>query len=80
MAKHHTNLAQRPNQPTGSHFEPFALAQWQIERLSKLTKLAGKDNTATLTHYSAPTKPMIYSVKTEHGTATALIMPAKITS
>lgn len=66
--------------PPATPFEPFALAQWQIERLSKLTKLAGKDNTATLTHYSAPTKPMIYNVKTEHGTAAALLMPAKITS
>ena len=66
--------------PPAATFEPFALAQWQIERLSKLTKLAGKDNTATLSHYSAPTKPMVYNVKTQHGQAAALIMPAKITS
>jgi hypothetical protein len=66
--------------PPAATFEPFALAQWQIERLSKLAKLAGKDNTATLTHYSAPAKPMIYTTKTQHGHATALIMPAKITS
>jgi hypothetical protein len=66
--------------PPAATFEPFALAQWQIERLSKLAKLAGKDNTATLTHYSSPNKPMIYTTKTQHGHATALIMPAKITS
>lgn len=66
--------------PPAATFEPFALAQWQIERLSKLAKLNGKDNTATLTHYSAPAKPMIYTTKTQHGHATALIMPAKITS
>jgi hypothetical protein len=66
--------------PPAATFQPFALAQWQIERLSKLTKLAGKDNTATLTHYSSPQKPLIYTTKTQHGHATALIMPAKITS
>ena len=66
--------------PPAATFEPFALAQWQIERLAKLAKLNGKDNTATLTHYSAPTKPMIYTTKTQHGHATALIMPAKITN
>jgi hypothetical protein len=66
--------------PPAATFEPFALAQWQIERLSKLAKLNGKDNTATLTHYSAPAKPMIYTTKTQHGHATALIMPAKITN
>ncbi len=66
--------------PPAATFEPFALAQWQIERLAKLAKLNGKDNTATLTHYSAPAKPMIYTTKTQHGHATALIMPAKITN
>jgi hypothetical protein len=31
--------------PQAAPFEPFALAQWQIERLAKLTKLNyGKDN------------------------------------
>jgi hypothetical protein len=66
--------------PPAATYEPFALAQWQIERLAKLAKLAGKDNTATLTHYSSPQKPMIYKITTKQGHATALIMPAKITS
>ena len=69
----------KTNPPTAT-FEPFALAQWQIERLAKLTKLAGKDNTTTLSHYSTPAKPMIYTTKTQHGHAATLIMPAKITS
>jgi predicted Zn-dependent protease len=75
-----TIWADTKTRPQAAPFEPFALAQWQIERLAKLAKLAGKDNTATLTHYSAPTKPMIYTTKTKHGHATALVMPAKITS
>jgi hypothetical protein len=66
--------------PPAATYEPFALAQWQIERLAKLAKLNGKDNTATLTHYSSPQKPMIYKITTKHGHAAALIMPAKITS
>jgi hypothetical protein len=67
------------NRPQAAPFEPFALAQWQIERLAKLTKLNyGKDNPATLTHYSTPAKPMIYTTNTKHGTVTALLMPTKI--
>ena len=67
--------------PQAAPFRPFALAQWQIERLAKLTKRTnGKDNYATLTHYSGPLHPMIYTTKTKHGTATALLMPTKITT
>lgn len=65
--------------PQAAPFEPFALAQWQIERLAKLTKLNyGKDNPTTLTHYSTPAKPMIYTTNTKHGHAAALLMPTKI--
>ena len=67
--------------PQAAPFEPFALAQWQVERLAKLTKLNyGKDNPVTLTHYSGPTKPIIYTTNTKHGTAAALLMPTKITT
>jgi hypothetical protein len=65
--------------PQAAPFEPFALAQWQVERLAKLTKLNyGKDNPVTLTHYSTPAKPMIYTTNTKHGHVTALLMPTKI--
>lgn len=65
--------------PQAATFEPFALAQWQVERLAKLTKMNyGKDNPVTLTHYSGPTKPMIYTTNTKHGHVTALLMPTKI--
>jgi hypothetical protein len=74
-----TIWADTKTRPQAAPFEPFALAQWQIERLAKLTKLNyGKDNPATLTHYSAPMKPIIYTTNTKHGTVAALLMPTKI--
>jgi hypothetical protein len=76
-----TIWADTKTRPQAAPFEPFALAQWQLERLAKLTKLNyGKDNPATLTHYSSPNKPMIYTANTKHGTVTALLMPTKITN
>ena len=59
-------------------FEPFSLAQWQIERLAKTTKqTAGTDQPATLTNYSTSTKPVIYTITTATSTTQVLIMPTK---
>ena len=59
-------------------FEPFSLAQWQIERLAKTTKqAANNDQPATLTHYSTPTKPVIYTITTTTSTTQVLVMPTK---
>jgi hypothetical protein len=60
-------------------FEPFSLAQWQIERLAKTTKQVshGNDQPATLTNYSTPTKPVIYTITTATSTTQTLIMPTK---
>jgi hypothetical protein len=50
---------------TPDTFTPFSLAQWQIERLAKTTKqAANNDQPATLTNYSTPTKPVIYTITT----------------
>jgi hypothetical protein len=60
-------------------FAPFSLAQWQIERLAKTTKqAAGADQPATLTNYSTPTKPVIYTITTATSTTLVLIMPTKL--
>ena len=60
-------------------FEPFSLAQWQIERLAKTTKQVstGTDQPATLTNYSTSTKPVIYTITTATSTTQVLIMPTK---
>ena len=61
-------------------FEPFSLAQWQIERLTKTTKQTNNNNEqpATLTNYSTPTKPVIYTITTATSTTQVLVMPTKI--
>lgn len=59
-------------------FQPFSLAAWQLERLAKTTKqAAGTDQPATLTHYTSPTKPVIYTITTATSTTELLIMPTK---
>ena len=64
---------------TPDTFEPFSLAQWQIERLAKTTKQVshGTDQPATLTNYSTPTKPIIYTITTATSTTQILIMPTR---
>jgi len=63
---------------TETTFEPFSLAQWQIERLAKTTKqAANNDQPATLTNYSTSTKPVIYTITTATSTTQVLIMPTK---
>jgi hypothetical protein len=64
---------------TPDTFEPFSLAAWQIERLAKTTKqAANNDQPATLTNYSTPTKPVIYTITTANSTTHVLIMPTKL--
>lgn len=59
-------------------FAPFSLAAWQIERLAKTTKqAANNDQPATLTNYSTPTKPVIYTITTTTSTTQVLVMPTK---
>jgi hypothetical protein len=63
---------------TPTDFEPFSLAAWQLERLAKTTKqAAGTDQPATLTHYTDPTKPVIYTITTPNSNTQLLIMPTK---
>jgi hypothetical protein len=63
---------------TPATFEPFSLAQWQLERLAKTTKqAAGTDQPATLTHYSSPIKPVIYTISAPNSNTHLLIMPTK---
>ena len=64
---------------TPDTFTPFSLAQWQIERLAKTTKQVshGNEQPAQLTHYSAPTKPVIYTITTATSTTQVLIMPTR---
>jgi len=63
---------------TETTFEPFSLAAWQIERLAKTTKqAANNDQPATLTNYSTPTKPVIYTITTPTSTTQVLVMPTK---
>lgn len=60
-------------------FEPFSLAAWQIERIAKTTKqTANNDQPATLTNYTNPTKPVIYTITTATSTTQVLVMPTKI--
>ena len=63
---------------TPTDFEPFSLAAWQLERLAKTTKqAAGTDQPATLTHYSSPIKPVIYTITAPNSETQLLIMPTK---
>jgi hypothetical protein len=63
---------------TETDFQPFSLAAWQIERIAKTTKqTAGNDQPATLTHYTDPTKPLIYTITTPTSHTQLLIMPTK---
>jgi hypothetical protein len=63
---------------TPDTFEPFSLAQWQIERIAKTTKqAANNDQPATLTNYSTSTKPVIYTITTATSTTQVLVMPTK---
>jgi hypothetical protein len=63
---------------TPDTFEPFSLAQWQIERIAKTTKqAANNDQPATLTNYSSSTKPVIYTITTSTSTTQVLVMPTK---
>ena len=64
---------------TPEAFAPFALAQWQLERIAKTTKTgkAKRDTAATLTHYAGHNKPVIYTIKTHAGTINILAMITK---
>jgi len=64
---------------TPEQFQPFALAQWQLERIAKTAKAgkAKRDSIATLTHYTSPTKPVIYTIETHAGTIHVLAMTCK---
>jgi hypothetical protein len=60
-------------------FAPISLAAWQLERIAKTAKQgkAKRDSIATLTHYTSPTKPVIYTIDTHSGTIHVLAMTAK---
>ena len=60
-------------------FAPISLAQWQLERIAKTTKQgkAKRDSTATLTHYTNPNKPLIYTIETWQGKIHILAMTCK---
>jgi len=63
---------------TPDTFTPFSLAAWQIERLAKTTKqAANNDQPATLTNYSTPTKPVIYTITTPTSSTLVLVMPTR---
>ena len=64
---------------TPEPFAPFALAQWQLERIAKTAKTgqAKRDTAATLTHYTSPTKPVIYTIETHAGQIHVLTMTCK---
>lgn len=64
---------------TPEPFAPFALAQWQLERIAKTAKTgtAKKDSAAKLSHYTNPNKPMIYTMQTFSGQISVLVMPQK---
>jgi hypothetical protein len=63
---------------TETTFEPFSLAAWQLERLAKTTKqAANNDQPATLTNYSTPTKPVIYTISAPNSTTLVLVMPTR---
>jgi hypothetical protein len=60
-------------------FSPISLSQWQLERIAKTTKQgkAKRDSIATLTHYTSPTKPVIYTIDTHAGQIHVLTMTCK---
>lgn len=60
-------------------FQPISLAQWQLERIAKTAKhgKAKRDSIATLTHYTNPNKPLIYTIETFSGTIHILAMTCK---
>ena len=64
-----------PSEP----FAPISLAQWQIERIAKTAKQgqAKRDSIATLTHYTNPNKPVIYTIETWQGQIHVLAMTCK---
>ena len=61
---------------TPETFQPFALAQWQLERIAKTAKQgkAKRDSITTLTHYAGTNKPVIYAIETHTGTIQVLAM------
>lgn len=60
-------------------FSPISLAQWQLERIAKTAKQgkAKRDSIATLTHYTNPNKPIIYTIETWQGIIHILAMTCK---
>jgi hypothetical protein len=60
-------------------FAPISLAQWQLERITKTAKQgkAKRDSIATLTHYTNPQKPIIYTIETHSGQIHVLAMTCK---
>jgi hypothetical protein len=60
-------------------FSPISLSQWQLERIAKIAKQgkAKRDSIATLTHYTSPTKPVIYTIETNAGQIHVLAMTCK---
>jgi hypothetical protein len=64
---------------TPEPFAPVSLSQWQLERITKTTKTgkAKRDSIATLTHYTNPQKPVIYTIETHAGQIHVLAMTAK---
>ena len=70
-----TDTQTKPAEP----FAPISLAQWQIERIAKTAKQgkAKRDSIATLTHYTNPNKPIIYTIETWQGIIHILAMTCK---
>jgi hypothetical protein len=64
-----------PSEP----FQPISLSQWQLERIAKTAKTGKtkRDSIATLTHYTNPQKPVIYTIDTFSGTIHVLTMTCK---
>jgi autotransporter translocation and assembly factor TamB len=64
---------------TPEPFAPVSLSQWQLERIAKTTKQgkAKRDSIATLTHYTNPSKPIIYTIDTNAGQIHVLTMTCK---
>ena len=60
-------------------FVPVSLSQWQLERIAKTAKTgkAKRDSIATLTHYTNPSKPIIYTIDTNAGQIHVLAMTCK---
>ena len=64
---------------TPEPFQPVSLSQWQLERIAKTTKQgkAKRDSIATLTHYTNPSKPIIYTIDSNAGQIHVLAMTCK---